>query len=124
MSTATAAPPAAYGRTNPFPSRITVNRRLNPGSEKDTRHLELDLTGSGLTYAVGESLAVHPRNDPRLVDEMLRALGANGDEIVAGPAKANRRCRSAKRSFANTSSRSRRRNSSRQSRNAPAPRRC
>ena len=90
MSTATATPPTTYGRANPFPSRITLNRRLNPGSDKDTRHLELDLTGSGLTYTVGESLAVHPQNDPALVEEILHSLGASGDEIVpaAGKGKA------------------------------------
>ena len=87
MSTAPATPTTAYGRANPFPSRIKVNRRLNPGSEKDTRHLELDLTGSGLTYEVGESLAVHASNDPALVDEMLRAIGATGDEMVPAASK-------------------------------------
>ena len=81
------APTAAYGRANPFPSRITVNRRLNPGSDKDTRHLELDLTGSGLTYTVGESLAVHASNDSRLVAEILQAICASGDEMVPAASK-------------------------------------
>lgn len=83
----TAPPPATYGRANPFPSRLLVNRRLNPGSDKDTRHLELDLTESGLTYQVGESLAVHPQNDPALVEEILHAIGATGDELVPAASK-------------------------------------
>jgi sulfite reductase (NADPH) flavoprotein alpha-component len=66
---------------------MKVNRRLNPGSDKDTRHMELALTGSGLRYEVGESLAVHPRNHPALVDEILRALGASGDEVVPAASK-------------------------------------
>jgi sulfite reductase (NADPH) flavoprotein alpha-component len=79
----TTATTTAYSRTNPFPARLLVNRRLNsPDSEKDTRHLELSLAGSGLSYEVGESLAVYPTNCPDLVDEILEALEAKGDEIV------------------------------------------
>jgi sulfite reductase (NADPH) flavoprotein alpha-component len=73
----------AYSRTNPFPAKMLVNRRLNaPDSEKNTRHFELSLAGSGLRYEVGESLAVYPTNSPDLVEEILEALCAKGDEAV------------------------------------------
>src|SRR5213082_667519 len=72
-----------YSRTNPYPARMLVNRRLSgPESEKDTRHFELDLTGWGLSFEVGDSVGVYPTNDPELVDEIIRALGATGDEQV------------------------------------------
>lgn len=72
-----------YTRTNPFPGKLVVNRRLSaPDSEKDTRHFEIDLTGWGLNYEVGDSIAVYPSNDPELVEEIIRALGASGDEQV------------------------------------------
>jgi sulfite reductase (NADPH) flavoprotein alpha-component len=72
-----------YSRINPFPARMLVNRRLSgPESEKDTRHFELDLTGWGLNFEVGDSVGVYPTNDPDLVDEIIRALGATGDEEV------------------------------------------
>ncbi len=72
-----------YSRANPFPAKLLVNRRLNgPDSKKDTRHFELSLAGSGLTYEVGESVAVYPTNPPELVDEILAALDAKGDETV------------------------------------------
>src|SRR3954468_16744049 len=87
MTTETPAAPKAYGRTNPYPARLTVNRRLNPGSEKDTRHLEVDLTGWGLSYEVGDSLAVYPLNDPPLVEEILTAIGASGEEMVPSSTK-------------------------------------
>src|SRR5438034_1328284 len=75
-----------YSRTNAFPARMLVNRRLSgPESEKDTRHLEIDLTGWGLSFEVGDSLAVYPSNDTELVDEIIRALGADGDEQVPRP---------------------------------------
>src|SRR2546429_2058723 len=79
---ASTAPPR-YTRANPFPARMIVNRRLSgPESEKDTRHFEVDLTGWGLSFEVGDSLAVYPTNDPELVDEIIRTLGATGDEQV------------------------------------------
>jgi sulfite reductase (NADPH) flavoprotein alpha-component len=93
MPTETATPkPAvttpAYSRSNPFPGKLVVNRRLSgPDSEKDTRHLELDLAGWGLSFEVGDSLAVYPTNDPALVDEIIHALGAKGDESVPAAKK-------------------------------------
>src|SRR5881409_4477682 len=84
-ATAAVAPPR-YTRANPFLARMIVNRRLSgPESEKDTRHFEVDLTGWGLSFEVGDSLAVYPTNDPELVDEIIRTLGATGDEQVPRP---------------------------------------
>ena len=34
------------------------------GSNKETRHLELSLEGSGLTFEPGDSLGIYPENDP------------------------------------------------------------
>lgn len=74
-----------YSRKNPFPARVTTNRLLSrPGSGKEIRHLEIDLTGSGLTYEVGDSAGVYPENDPALVEEILAALGADGAQMVPG----------------------------------------
>jgi sulfite reductase (NADPH) flavoprotein alpha-component len=75
-----------YTRANPFPAKVAVNRSLcGEGSEKDTRHFELDLKGWGLNYDVGDSMTVWPTNDPALVDEIINKIGAKGDEIVKGP---------------------------------------
>src|SRR5918996_3535423 len=78
------APP--YSRANPFPARLLVNRRLSgPDSAKDTRHFEIDLTGWGLSYEAGDSLAVYATNDSQLVDEIVHAIGATGAEQVPQP---------------------------------------
>lgn len=62
---------------------MLVNRRLSgPESEKNTRHFEIDLTGWGLNFEVGDSVAVCPTNDPELVDQLVRALGFTGNETV------------------------------------------
>jgi sulfite reductase (NADPH) flavoprotein alpha-component len=72
-----------YSRANPFPAKMVVNRRLNEGNRnKETRHHEISLAGSGLTFEPGDSMAVYATNDPPLVEEIIRALGATGDEIV------------------------------------------
>ena len=73
----------AFSRTNPFPARLLRNVRLTrDGSDKEVRHYELGLGGSGLTYEVGDALGVVPANCPELVDEWLRTLGWRGDEPV------------------------------------------
>jgi sulfite reductase (NADPH) flavoprotein alpha-component len=72
-----------YSRKNPFPATMTVNRKLTlGGSEKDTRHFEISLAGSGLDYEVGDSLGVFPSNEPALVEKLLETLGFSGDEVV------------------------------------------
>src|SRR5438034_8923528 len=82
MPPSTAAAPT-YSRSNPFPGKLLVNRRLSgPESRKDTRHFEIDLTGWGLSFEVGDSVAVYPSNDPDLVEEIVHLLGAKGDELV------------------------------------------
>jgi sulfite reductase (NADPH) flavoprotein alpha-component len=77
------APPSPYSRTNPFPGKLVLNRLLSGSeSEKETRHFEIDLKDWGLAFEPGDSMAVYPTNDPALVDQILHALGATGDETV------------------------------------------
>src|SRR5256886_16564882 len=81
--TAAAAGAPRYTRANPFPARLVVNRRLSgPESEKDTHHFEVDLAGWGLSFEVGDSMAVYPTNDPNLVEAIIQLIGAKGDEPV------------------------------------------
>jgi sulfite reductase (NADPH) flavoprotein alpha-component len=83
MSTESA---SGYSRKNPFPATLTLNRKLTgEGSNKDTRHLEIALSGSGLAYEVGDSLGVFARNDTELVEGILRNQGFSGDEQVTNP---------------------------------------
>lgn len=63
---------SAYSRTNPFEAEVLANINLNGrGSNKETRHLELSLEGSGLVYKAGDALGIYPHNDPELVDLLL-----------------------------------------------------
>lgn len=82
MSSESASP---YSRKNPFPATHPINRKLSgEGSGKDTRHHEISLAGSALSYEVGDSLGLFAANNPALVAEVLAAIGASGDETVPG----------------------------------------
>ena len=75
---------SVFSKDQPFPARLRENRLLNkPGSHKETRHLVVDLAGSGVTYKAGDSLGVFPANRPAEVDELLARLGAAGTEPVS-----------------------------------------
>lgn len=84
MSTETALAPV-YSNKNPFPARHAVNLKLTgAASEKDTRHHEISLEGSGLNYLAGDALGLIPTNCTELVEEIIKALHASGDEPVSG----------------------------------------
>ena len=78
------APPlSAYTKDNPLPAKLLENRVLNKdGSSKDTRHLVVDIAGSGLTYQVGDSLGIFASNRPQIVEELIELLGFTGNEPV------------------------------------------
>jgi sulfite reductase (NADPH) flavoprotein alpha-component len=85
MSTPEAGKPV-YNVKNPCIAKVKRMFNLSgPEAPKHTAHYEIDLSGSGLEYTPGDSLAVQPQNDPALVDDMLAALGFSGTEIVKHP---------------------------------------
>lgn len=72
-----------YNARNFLQARCLRNVSLcGPGSDKDTRHIEISLAGSGLVYEPGDALAVKATNAPQLVAQTLAALGFSGDEPV------------------------------------------
>lgn len=74
---------STYNKNNPFYAEVLESINLNGrGSNKHTRHLELSLEGSGLTYEPGDSLGILPENDANLVTALLLSLGFDGTEVV------------------------------------------
>jgi sulfite reductase (NADPH) flavoprotein alpha-component len=70
-----------YHRKNPFPAKLLVNRLLtSESSSKETRHYEISIAGSGLSYEAGDALCVVPSNCPELVAAIINAIGCTGDE--------------------------------------------
>jgi sulfite reductase (NADPH) flavoprotein alpha-component len=80
---ARAAAVEGWSRANPFQAEITERINLNSSrSSTATWHLELSLAGSGIAYEPGDSLGVVPRNDPALVEEVLKATGLATDDAL------------------------------------------
>lgn len=72
-------------RENPVEATFLSRRLLNKqGSEKETYHIEFDLSESGLDYVVGDSFGVFARNDVGLVDQIIALLGASHTTKVNG----------------------------------------
>ena len=72
-----------FSRTNPFQAKVLKNVNLNgAGSSKETRHIELSLKGSDLSYVPGDVLGVFPENDPELVASLLEEMKWDGEMPV------------------------------------------
>ena len=85
----------AWSQDKPFVAEVLANQRItgrefrNIGFrkygavDKDVRHLELSLQGSGLAYEPGDALGIRHRNPDALVDAVLAATKLDGDALVA-----------------------------------------
>jgi sulfite reductase (NADPH) flavoprotein alpha-component len=84
MSEPSAATTSPYSKNNPFKAKLKEKYLLNKnGSEKETRHFVIDLTGSNLQYNPGFSLGVFAQNAPILVDELLTRLNLDPATQIA-----------------------------------------
>jgi sulfite reductase (NADPH) flavoprotein alpha-component len=71
-----------YTRNNPYSSRMLVNALMTTeGSEKETRHIELELE-EGMQYTPGDAVGIVPENRPSEVADVLTQLHFKGDERV------------------------------------------
>ncbi|ENV9336062.1 NADPH-dependent assimilatory sulfite reductase flavoprotein subunit [Klebsiella aerogenes] len=72
-----------YTKEAPLTATLVVNQKITGrDSEKDVRHIEIDLGDSGLRYQPGDALGVWYQNDPALVKELVELLWLKGDEPV------------------------------------------
>lgn len=72
-----------YSKKNPFWATVQENIVLNGrGSNKETRHVELMLEDSGLTYEPGDALGVIPCNSKSVVNDIIHMLELNPEEII------------------------------------------
>ena len=76
---------AGRSRDNPVPATFVSRRLLNKkGSEKETWHIDFDLSGSSLDYVVGDSFGIFARNELGHVDQIIALLGASHTTGVRG----------------------------------------
>jgi sulfite reductase (NADPH) flavoprotein alpha-component len=72
-------------RDNPVAATFVSRRLLNKGaSEKETWHIDFDLSGCGLDYVVGDSFGIFAQNDLGHVDQIIALLGASHTTEVRG----------------------------------------
>ena len=78
---------AGRSRDNPAIASFIGRYRLNKsGSEKETFHLDFDLSAAKLDYVVGDAFGLFPANDPSLADAIIAALGLKADFQIGGRA--------------------------------------
>lgn len=72
-----------YSKLQPLTATLAVNQKITGrGSDKDIRHIEIDVGDSGLRYQPGDALGVWYENDSALAEELLQLLGLQGQEGV------------------------------------------
>ena len=80
---ATAGAESIYNKQNPLNAEFILSQKITGrDSEKDVRHIEIDLGESGLTYQAGDALGVYFENDSALVAELISVLKLTGEEKV------------------------------------------
>jgi sulfite reductase (NADPH) flavoprotein alpha-component len=73
----------AHDKRNPFAATLLENILIvGRHSTKETRHLELDISGSGLAYEPGDALGIVAANDPATVAQLLGATGLDGGTSI------------------------------------------
>jgi sulfite reductase (NADPH) flavoprotein alpha-component len=66
-----------------FVVKVQENKRLTPTEySRNIFHIEFDITGTGLTYDIGEALGIHGRNNADAVEDFLKFYNVNGDDLV------------------------------------------
>lgn len=64
-----------YNAHNPYIAPIAESRELFTSGERNCLHLEVDVSGSNLSYTTGDHIAVWPTNAGKEVDRFLQILG-------------------------------------------------
>lgn len=79
----TGATTSEFTKQKPYTAELLVSQKLTGrGSDRDVRHVEIDLGESGLSYQAGDALGVWFTNTETLVEELLTKLSLDGDEVV------------------------------------------
>ena len=79
----TAAAEQRYTKAEPYAAELILSQKITGrDSDKDIRHVELDLGDSGIHYQPGDALGVWFDNDPQLVAELLTLLQIEAETQV------------------------------------------
>ncbi|MDO6425746.1 assimilatory sulfite reductase (NADPH) flavoprotein subunit [Thalassotalea sp. 1_MG-2023] len=79
----TAGATSQYTKQNPYAAELALSQKITGrDSNKDVRHIEVDLGESGITYQAGDALGVWFENDLELVNELIAALSLSADDTI------------------------------------------
>lgn len=71
-----------------FVVKVRERRRLTPDYyDRNVFHIEFDISGTGLTYKIGEALGVHAHNDEKEVAEFIHWYGLDPEAVVEVPSR-------------------------------------
>ncbi len=76
--------PEMFTRNAPILAALSHNEILSaPGSDKEVRRIEFDLTGHDVDYSVGDALGIYPTNRDEDVRRWLAATGFDAEMPIA-----------------------------------------
>lgn len=67
--------PGPFGPHNPYIAPIVESKELFTTKDRNCLHLEIDISGTNLTYQTGDHLAVWPMNADSEVERFLKVFG-------------------------------------------------
>ncbi|MGS0693618.1 assimilatory sulfite reductase (NADPH) flavoprotein subunit [Shewanella sp. 0m-4] len=75
---------SSFSKQKPYTAELLVSQKLTGrDSDRDVRHVEIELGESGIEYQAGDALGVWFTNSPSLVSELIEALKLDADEQVS-----------------------------------------
>lgn len=82
--------PDVGGKT--YIAKVKTNQAVTPDNyDRYIFHIELDISGTGLKYSIGEALGIHAPNDEAAVQRFMEWYGIVPSEIIAAPTPGNPR---------------------------------
>lgn len=72
-----------FNLQNPYLATILASRELYRDDTRSCRHIEFDITNSGVRYATGDHVAVYPRNRETLVQRLATRLKIDLNQVFS-----------------------------------------
>ncbi|MCL1124308.1 assimilatory sulfite reductase (NADPH) flavoprotein subunit [Shewanella surugensis] len=73
-----------FTKQKPYTAEVLVSQKLTGrDSDRDVRHVEIELGESGIQYQAGDALGIWFTNNETLVDDILAKLGIEASETVS-----------------------------------------
>ncbi|MXP56720.1 NADPH-dependent assimilatory sulfite reductase flavoprotein subunit [Pantoea sp. Mhis] len=72
-----------FTKENPLTAKVLINQKITGhNSDKDIRHIEIDISNTNLYYQPGDALGVWYENDLDLVQELISLVGLKDNQLI------------------------------------------